>query len=90
MFNKQAAVFLQSRDAKASDFRSDKTRAAFLSNDFKDISGKAYLNGVDNHDALVNVGNQHTKKTLRMKLLCKKIKSHTFRNLHSTNDANHF
>ena len=53
MFNKQAAVFLQSRAAKASDFRSDKTRAACLVNDFKDISGKAHLSGVDNHDALV-------------------------------------
>lgn len=39
MFNKQAALFLQSRTAKASDFRSDKTRAACLLKDFKDISG---------------------------------------------------
>ena len=91
MFNKQAAVFLQSRAAKASDFRSDKTRAACLLKDFKDISGKVYLNGFDNHDALVNFGNQHTKKTLSMKLLCKKIKSHTcLEILQSTNDTNHF
>ena len=26
-------------------------------NDFKDIPGKACLNGVDNNDAFVNVGN---------------------------------
>ena len=38
-----------------SDFRPDKTRAASLLNDFKIISGKACLNGVDNNDAFVNV-----------------------------------
>ena len=53
------------------------TRASSLLNDFKDIPGKACLNGVDNNDAFVNVGKKHTKKTFRMKLLCKKIKFHT-------------
>ena len=42
---------------KAIDFRPDKTAAASLLNDFKDIPGKACLNGVDNNDAFVNVGN---------------------------------
>ena len=35
-----------------------KTAAASLLNDFKDIPGKACLNGVDNNDAFVNVGNR--------------------------------
>ena len=34
-------------------FRSDKTHAASLLSDFKDISGKACLKGVDNNDALI-------------------------------------
>ena len=28
------------------------------------ISGKACLNGVDNNDAFLNVGNMHTKKNI--------------------------
>ena len=35
----------------------DKTRPASLLNDFKNIPEKACLNGVDNNDAFVNVGN---------------------------------
>ena len=81
MLNKQAAVFLQSRAAKASGFRSDETRAACLLNDFKVISGKAYLNGVDNHDALVKVGNQHTKKKVTYEIIMQENQiSHVFRN----------
>ena len=61
----------------ACSLRPDKTAAASLLNDFKDIPGKAGLNGVDNNDAFVNVGNSNKKNTLRMKSLCQKIKSHT-------------
>ena len=42
---------------KASDFRPDKRCAASLLNDFKDTPGRVCLNGVDNNDAIVNVGN---------------------------------
>ena len=35
----------------------DKTRPASLLNDFKNVPWKACLNGVDNNDAFVNVGN---------------------------------
>ena len=35
----------------------DKTGPASLLNEFKNIPGKACLNGVDNNDAFVNVGN---------------------------------
>ena len=37
--------------------RAIKTRAASLLNEFKDISGKACLHGIDNNDAFENVGN---------------------------------
>ena len=40
-----------------SDFRPDKTRAASILNEFKGISGKPCLHGVDKNDAFVNVGN---------------------------------
>ena len=43
----------------ARSLRPDKTAAASLLNDFKDIPGKAGLNGVDNNDAFVNVGNSN-------------------------------
>ena len=35
----------------------DKTRPASLLNDLKNVPGKACLNGVDNNDAFMNVGN---------------------------------
>ena len=35
----------------------DKTRPASLLKDFKIIPGKARLEGVDNNDAFVNIGN---------------------------------
>ena len=41
---------------KASDLRPDK-KIKKNTNDFKDISGKACINGVDNNDAFVNVRN---------------------------------
>ena len=69
MFNKRAGVF----------YRGIEPRGASLLKDFKNIPGKACLNGVHNNDAFVNVENQHTEKTLRMKLSYKKI-SHVFRN----------
>ena len=48
-------------EAKASDFRlNKKNSASSLLNDFKDILGKARVNGLDNNDAFVNVGNKHT------------------------------
>ena len=46
---------VENHEQNASDFRPDETRAASLLNDFKIISGKACLNGVDNNDAFVNV-----------------------------------
>ena len=71
-----------------------KTRPASLLNDFKNIKKKHYktlkacLKGVDNNDAFVNVGNKHTKKTLRIKLLRKRIKSRTCLEIfQSTNDT---
>ena len=59
MFNKRAAGFnrVYNHELKASDFRPDKTPAASVLNDFKNIPGKACLNGVHNNDAFVNVGN---------------------------------
>ena len=42
----------------------DKTRAASLLNGFKNIPGKACVKRVHNNDAFVNVGNEHTRKTL--------------------------
>ena len=47
MFNKRAGVF----------YRGIEPRGAILLKDFKNIPGKACLNGVDNNDAFVNVGN---------------------------------
>ena len=47
MFNKRAGVF----------YRGIGPRGASLLKDFKNIPGKACLNGVDNNDAFVNVGN---------------------------------
>ena len=57
MFNERTTVFyrVENHEQNASDFRPDETRAASLLNDFKIISGKACLNGVDNNDAFVNV-----------------------------------
>ena len=58
MFNKRAAAFYRfNHEPKARDFRPCKTLAASLLNEFKGISGKACLHGVDNNDAFVNVGN---------------------------------
>ena len=39
------------------NFRPDKTGAESLLNDFKNVPGKACLNGVDSNDAFVIVGN---------------------------------
>ena len=91
MFNKQSAVFLQSRAAKASDFRSDKTRAACLLKGFKDISGKVYLNGFDNHDALVNFGNTNTnEKNVTYEIIMQENQiSHVFRNF-TVYERHHF
>ena len=73
-------------------FRSDKTHAASLLSDFKDISGKACLKGVDNNDALIlwmmeiSIRKKHYR---HMKLLFKKIKSHTCLEIfQSTNNIN--
>ena len=54
MFNKRAGGIYRVR---LMAFYPDKTRPAGLLNDFKNISGKACLDGVDNNDAFVNVGN---------------------------------
>ena len=78
MFNKRSGVFYR-RVA----LYPDKTRPASLLNDFKNIPGKVCLNGVYNNDAFVNVENQHRKKRLHMKLLFKKMKSHTFQKFSS-------
>ena len=55
MFSKRAGWFY--RGTKPRGEASNKTRPASLLNDFKNIPGKACLNGVDNNDAFVNVGN---------------------------------
>ena len=49
MFNKRAGGFYH--------LYPDKTRPVSLLNDFKNVAGKVCLNGVDNNDAFVNVGN---------------------------------
>ena len=41
-----------------------KTHAASFLNGFQNIPGKACVKRVHNNDAFVNVGNQHTRKTL--------------------------
>ena len=88
MFSKRAGWFY--RGTKPRGEAPDKTWPVCLLNDFNNIPGKACLNGVDNNDAFENAENQHTKKTLRMKLLSyKKIKSHTCLEIfQSSNDTN--
>ena len=56
-FENSKYCLINEQQCSASDFRPDKTRAASLLSVFKDIPGKACLNGVDNNDAFVNVGN---------------------------------
>ena len=60
MFNKLAGRVLSGYKAtrlRLLAWYPDKTRPASLLNDFKNIPGKACLNGVDNNDTFVNVGN---------------------------------
>ena len=47
MINKRAGLF----------YRGIEPRGASLLKDYKNIPGKACLDGVDNNDAFVNVGN---------------------------------
>lgn len=59
MFKKRAAVFyrVKNHDRRRVNFRPDKTGAESLLNDFKNVPGKACLNGDDSNDAFVIVGN---------------------------------
>ena len=59
MFKKRTGVFyrVSNHEAQPSGFRPDKTRAASFLKGFKNIPGKACVNGVHNNYAFVNVGN---------------------------------
>ena len=61
MFKTRAAVFYRDLNRRGAA-RLEKTLAASFLNGFKNIPGKACVKRV--HDAVVNVGNKHTKKTL--------------------------
>ena len=75
MFKTRAAVFFY-RDfiprGAPTGFRPDKTRAASFLNGFKNIPGKACVKRVHNNDAFVNVGNQHTKKNIKHRILTRR------------------
>ena len=60
MFKKRAGVFYRG-EAQPSGFRPDKTRAASFLNGFKNIPGKACVNGIHNNYAFANVGNERTR-----------------------------
>ena len=57
MFNKLVGGFYRGIYPIYAYIYPDKTRPTSLLNDLKNIPGKACLNGVDNNDAFVNVGN---------------------------------
>lgn len=52
MFNKRSGVFY-----RRVTLYPNETRPVSLLNDFKNIPGKVCLNGVNNDDTFVNVGN---------------------------------
>ena len=63
-----------------SNFRPDKTPAASVLNDFKNIPGKACLNGVDNNDAFCECWKLAYEKNITYEIIMQENQTlHVFR-----------